>query len=156
VRSSRRSAAGPSRPGWCPQNGTKEQFTRCESVANGGKTCNNPFIRYGVVEGGIPASHGGNDYQAWCTQLGFAGFSGQVSLGNRACDAPQGRLFGCTGYDEPVWHWCDWQDGNWYNQSLDNHGCNMGTRSRRSRACDRRGARWPGGAQSSTIALKPP
>jgi cysteine-rich repeat protein len=111
---------------WCPQNGTNQQFTRCESVANGGKTCNNPQIRYGVVEGGIPANHGGNDYQAWCTQLGFAGFSGQVSLGVRACDAPMGRLFGYTGYDEPGWHWCDWQDGTWLNQSLDNHGCNMG------------------------------
>ena len=112
--------------GWCPQSGTKEQFTRCESVANGGKTCNNPFIKYGFVENGVPASHGGNDFPKWCQQLGFAGYAGQVSYGNRPCAAPQGKLFGCTGYDENVWHWCDWQDGNWYNQALDHHNCNDG------------------------------
>ncbi len=109
---------------WCPQNGTKEQFTRCESVTNGNKTCNNPFVKYGTLEGGVPASHGGNDFNAWCTQLGFAGFGGQVSYGSRTCDAPQGKLFGCTSYDENVWHWCDWQDGNWYSQVLDYHMCN--------------------------------
>ena len=112
--------------GWCPQMGTKEQFTRCEAVANGGKTCNNPFIKYGNVENGVPASHGGNDFLKWCQQLGFAGYSGQVSYGNRSCDAPQGKLFGCTGYDEMVWHWCDWQDGHWYNQALNNQMCNDG------------------------------
>jgi len=112
--------------GWCPQNGTKEQFTRCEGVADGGKTCVNPIIKYGTVEGGIPADHSGNNYNAWCTQLGFAGWSGQVALGNRTCDAPQGKLFGCTSYDEAVWHWCEWQDGPWYNQQLDYHACNDG------------------------------
>ena len=112
---------------WCPQVGTKEQFTRCESVANGGKTCNNPLIKYGTVEGGVPANHGGNNFSLWCTQLGFAGFSGQVSYGSRLCDPPQGQLFGCASYDENVWHWCDWQDGSWYNQVLDYHVCNDGT-----------------------------
>jgi cysteine-rich repeat protein len=112
--------------GWCPQTGTKEQFTRCESVAGGGKTCNNPFIKYGNVENGVPASHPGNNFTLWCQQLGFAGYSGQVTYGNRSCDAPQGRLFGCTGYDENIWHWCDWQDGNWYNQALNYHNCNDG------------------------------
>ena len=111
---------------WCPQSGTKEQFTRCESVSNGGKTCNNPFIKYGTLENGIPASHVGNDFPQWCTQLGFGGFGGQVSYGNRPCDAPQGKLFGCTGYDEAIWHWCDWQDGNWYNQTLNYYQCNDG------------------------------
>ena len=113
--------------GWCPQAGTKEQYTRCESVTNNNKTCNNPIIRYGVLEGGIPADHSGNNFNAWCVQLGFAGYAGQFTLGNRPCDAPQGRLFGCTGYDEGVWHWCDWQDGNWYSQTLDYHQCNDGT-----------------------------
>jgi cysteine-rich repeat protein len=112
--------------GWCPQAGTKEQFTRCEGVTNNGKTCNNPFIKYGNVENGVPASHPGNDFPKWCQQLGFAGYSGQVSYGNRPCDAPQGKLFGCTGYDENVWHWCDWQDGNWYNQALNYQACNDG------------------------------
>jgi hypothetical protein len=112
--------------GWCPQVGTTEQFTRCESVSNGGTTCNNPFIKYGAVENGVPASHDGNDLTKWCTQLGFAGFSGQVSYGSRPCDAPQGRLFGCSSYDENVWHWCDWSDGHWYNQALNWHQCNDG------------------------------
>ena len=112
--------------GWCPQIGTTEQYTRCENVTNNNKTCNNPLIKYGSVENGVPAQHGGNDYNTWCVQLGFAGFSGQVTYGNRACDAPQGRLFGCTGYDENVWHWCDWQDGPWLNQQLDHHQCNDG------------------------------
>ncbi|HEY0134781.1 MAG TPA: DUF4215 domain-containing protein [Nannocystis sp.] len=111
---------------WCPQAGTKEQFTRCESVSNGGKTCNNPFVKYGSIDNGVPASHDSNDFNAWCTQLGFAGFSGQVSYGSRPCDAPQGKLFGCTGWDENVWHWCDWQDGYWYSQILDWHSCNDG------------------------------
>ncbi|MCY1012554.1 DUF4215 domain-containing protein [Nannocystis pusilla] len=53
--------------GWCPQNGTNQQFTRCESVSNNNKTCNNPFIKYGTVENGVPAQHVGNDYNAWCT-----------------------------------------------------------------------------------------
>ena len=111
---------------WCPQQGTKEQSTRCESVGNNGKTCNNPFIKYGNVEGGVPASHGGNDFNKWCQQLGFGGFSGQVSYGNRSCTAPQGRLFGCSSYDEVVWHWCDWQDGSWYNQALNYQQCDDG------------------------------
>ena len=111
---------------WCPQAGTKEQSTRCESVGNEGKTCNNPFIKYGTRENGVPGSHGGNDFALWCTQLGFAGFSGQVSYGSRSCEAPQGRLFGCMNYDEPGWHWCDNQDGYWWNQTLDSWNCNDG------------------------------
>jgi hypothetical protein len=47
-----------------------------------------------------------------------------VQYGPRACNAPQGGLFGCQGYDENVWHWCDWQDGTWLNQSLEWHQCN--------------------------------
>ncbi|HEY8376626.1 MAG TPA: DUF4215 domain-containing protein [Nannocystis sp.] len=111
---------------WCPQVGTNEQYTRCESVSPDKKTCYNPVIKYGTVEGGIPSSHVTNNYNTWCTQLGFAGWSGQVTYGFRPCNAPQGRLFGCTGYDENVWHWCDWQDGYWRNQILNYHTCNDG------------------------------
>jgi cysteine-rich repeat protein len=107
---------------WCLQVGTNEQYTRCESVQNGGNTCINPEIRYGSVEGGIPRQHGGNQYPTWCQQLGFSGFS-NVQIGVRSCIAPQGGLFGCTGYDEPVWKWCDWQDGYWLNQALNYHSC---------------------------------
>ena len=109
---------------WCLQTGTKEQYTRCQSTQNNGNTCVNPEIRYGNLEGGVPRNHSGNKYDLWCQQLGFSGYSGQVAFGNRSCAAPKGGLFGCTGYDENVWHWCDWQDGNWYNESLDWHGCN--------------------------------
>jgi len=112
--------------GWCPQVGTNQQATRCESVGNNGKTCNNPFIKYGNLENGVPASHVGNDFTKWCQQLGFASFSGQVSYGNRSCTAPQGRLFGCSGYDENNWHWCDWQDGFWLNQMLNYQQCDDG------------------------------
>jgi len=108
---------------WCLQVGTMEQYTRCEMVSNGGNTCHNPEIRYGNVEGGIPRDHGGNQYLTWCQQLGFSGYA-NVQIGPRGCEAPQGGLFGCTGYDENVWHWCDWQDGPWYNQQLDFHQCN--------------------------------
>ena len=82
--------------------------------------------QYGNLAGGIPASHPGNDFNKWCQQLGFAGWANQVTYGNRDCTAPKGRLFGCTSYDEVVWHWCDWQDGPWYNQQLDYHTCNDG------------------------------
>ncbi len=108
---------------WCLQVGTNEQYTRCEQVQNGGNTCINPLIRYGNVEGGIPRQHGGNNYVLWCQQLGFSGYANQVQFGNRPCPGPSGGLFGCIGYDENVWHWCDWQDGFWRNQSLDYHMC---------------------------------
>jgi cysteine-rich repeat protein len=107
---------------WCLQVGTTEQYTRCESVQNNGNTCVNPVIRYGNVEGGIPRDHGGNNYLAWCQQLGFSGYSTR-QLGARPCPAPQGGLFGCQGYDEAVWHWCDWQDGYWLNQQLNWFQC---------------------------------
>ena len=111
---------------YCLQVGTMQQFTKCESVQNGGKTCINPEIKYGNVPGGVPAQHVGNDFPKWCQQLGFAGWSGQVSYGNRPCLSPKGKLFGWTGYDEPGWHWCDWQDGVWYNQALNYQQCNDG------------------------------
>jgi cysteine-rich repeat protein len=107
---------------WCLQVGTMDQFTRCESTQNGGNTCINPEIRYGNVEGGIPREHPGNNYQTWCQQLGFTSYSTHQT-GARPCLAPQGGLFGCASYDEFVWHWCDWQDGPWYNQQLDWHQC---------------------------------
>ncbi|MFO7567445.1 MAG: DUF4215 domain-containing protein [Enhygromyxa sp.] len=107
---------------WCPQVGTTEQYTRCESTQDNGNTCINPEIRYGNVEGGIPRQHGGNQFAVWCQQLGFSGFE-SVQYGLRSCDPPQGGLFGCTGYDEPVWKWCDWQDGYWLDQMLNWHSC---------------------------------
>lgn len=106
---------------WCYQQGTMEQFTRCESVTNGGLTCNNPEIKYGFLEGGIPRQNGGNNYDTWCQQLGFVQYGNQISYGTRDVAAPRGVVFGCTSYDENTWHWCDWSEGFWYNQSLDYH-----------------------------------
>lgn len=107
---------------WCLQAGTMEQYTRCEMVTDGGNTCISPEIRYGNTEGGIPRQHAGNDYSAWCQQLGFSTFL-DVQIGPRSCNAPQGGLFWCVGYDEDGWHWCDWNDGVWHNQQLDHHDC---------------------------------
>ena len=99
---------------WCLQDGpTKPQYTMCESLDNGGNTCMDPQIKYGNVEGGIPAKHSGNKYDTWCEQLG--GSYKEHTEGTRT-GSP---LFGCASYDETnIWHWCDWQDGKWYNQSL--------------------------------------
>jgi hypothetical protein len=104
-----------------------EQYTRCEYLAadsngNAGLKCINPEIKYGSVEGGVPKQHDGNDYDLWCQQLGFDGSNG-VTYGTRNPCA--GAVFGWTGYDESGWHWCDWQDGGWYNQSLDS-ACTSG------------------------------
>ncbi|MFT4625154.1 MAG: hypothetical protein ACI8PZ_003820 [Myxococcota bacterium] len=107
---------------WVLQEGTLGQYTRCGLVADAGTTCIDPEIRYGFVEGGIPSSHGGNDYDEWCRQLGFSGLAA-TALGPRACDAPQGKVFGCTTYDELTWHWCDWSDGFWFDEALDSPGC---------------------------------
>jgi hypothetical protein len=102
------------------QVGTKSQYTRCESIANNGYTCINPIVTYGTVTNGVPATHPGNDFVTWCKQLGCNGYV-SVQYGSRSYTAPYGKLFGCTGYDETLWHWCDWQDGYWYNQTLDYH-----------------------------------
>ena len=68
----------------------------------------------------VTAQHGGNQLSTWCGQLGFGGYTG-TTYGGRDVSPPKGRLFGCTGYDESTWHWCDWQDGNWRNEQLDYH-----------------------------------
>jgi len=110
---------------WCLQEGTLGQYTQCESVSPDGLTCYNPEIRYGSVEGGIPTQHGGNRYDEWCQQLGFASDNG-VTLGTRSAASPNGHVFGCTAYDESTWHWCDWQDGDWLDESLDYHSPGTG------------------------------
>jgi hypothetical protein len=111
---------------WVLQAGTLGQYTKCESVTDGGTTCVNPEIKYGAIEGGMPHDHVGNDFVAWCTQLGFSGYE-TSAFGTRECPAPGGQLFGCTSYDEATWHWCDWSDGYWLDEALDYPGCNTGT-----------------------------
>jgi hypothetical protein len=83
-------------------------------------TCTLPEIRYGSTVGGIPYVHPGNEYAVWCQQLGFRAYVSHTTA-SRDVNAPRGRLFGCRGYDETGWHWCDWSDGNWRNMSLDYH-----------------------------------
>ena len=99
---------------WCLQQGlNKPQHTKCESVTNNGNTCNNPQIKYGSVEGGIPMTHNGNDYVKWCNQLGGAYDSHTEGSRTGYC------VFGSSGgYDDNVWHWADCQDGYWYNATL--------------------------------------
>ena len=99
---------------------TKAMYTKCETVTNSGKTCNIPEIKYGTLACGIPYQHSGNQLNTWCQQLVFTSNTA-VTYGTRNVTAPKGRLFGCTSYDECAWHWCDWQDGYWYSQSLDYH-----------------------------------
>ena len=79
------------------------------------------MIKYGLVEGGVPKQHRLNQYDTWCQQLG--GRFGSVTYGPRF----GGSVFGCTLYDDTNWHWCDWTDGYWYNQSL--QGIKPGTDS---------------------------
>ena len=111
-------------PAWTYQTGTMDQYTRCGAVTDGGTTCVDPEIKYGSVEGGIPKSHSGNEYDTWCQQLGFSSWSGLVTYGTKTCSPPTtGGLFGCRSYDETEWHWCDWQDGYWHDEQLDYADC---------------------------------
>ena len=102
---------------WCLQKGLqKPQHTKCESVTNNGKTCNNPEIKYGTVTGGLPWEYPSNNYEKWCEQLG--GFYASHTLGRRTGHP----VHGCTGYDDPE-NWldkpcCDWSEMIWYNKSL--------------------------------------
>ena len=81
---------------WCLQKGLqKPQHTKCESVTNNGKTCNNPEIKYGTVTGGLPWEYPSNNYEKWCEQLG--GLYAAHTFGRRTGY----QLYGCTGYDDP-------------------------------------------------------
>ena len=123
---------------WCLQKGLqKPQHTKCESVTNHGKTCNNPEIKYGTTIGGFPYKNSSGNYEKWCEQLGGVYAShmfdprskfqiiqnpkssvNHITIGTRTGYA----VYGCNNYDDPGnWHWCDLKDGYWYNQSLDYH-----------------------------------
>ena len=73
-----------------------------------------------------------SDLDTWCQQLGFSGgyASGSVVFGTRSCAAPtNGKLFGCsTGTDVGIWHWCDSQDVDWKDATLDSHTCSVADR----------------------------
>lgn len=103
---------------WCRQSGlTKAQYTKCGSVSNAGKTCNNPEIRYGTTEGGIPhsffISSPPNSLNQWCQQLG--GTFERVTKGQRTGYA----VTWGPGWDEDAEKWVAFDgDGKWYNGVL--------------------------------------
>lgn len=102
---------------WCKQVGPTEQYTRCGSVEDDGRTCINPEIKYGTNTGGIPEAIGDANYvkmslDLWCQQLGFAGWSGTLALGDRDCQQPHGSVGWANINDEPVPHWVEGGNGN--------------------------------------------
>lgn len=126
--------------GWCKQVGPTEQYTRCGDVQDAGKTCINPEIKYGTNAGGIPQALGDPQFvsdslDAWCQQLGFAGWSGDVETGDRDCLQPHGPLAWSSAYDENVPHWSETggggNNGYWKGpaQKLNegNWPCSMGS-----------------------------
>ena len=84
--------------------------------------CDYPIISYGSVDGGIPKTHTGNNYDKWCEEMGFVRQTGSIQTKMETVSFPQGWVFGCTRYDFPSWHWCDSVDGYWYNDRLDSQG----------------------------------
>ena len=101
---------------WCLQSGlTKSQYTKCESVTNQGRTCNNPEIKYGSTTGGLPEPNSYTDYKKWCQQLGGTYSTHTIGTRTGYC------LFWATGGDEPGAKWVDCKGFYWYNSSLDDH-----------------------------------
>ena len=84
--------------------------------------CDFPIISYGSVDGGIPSKDSLSNYNKWCEEMGFDRHTGSIQTQTETISSPQGWLFGSTSYDSSSWHWCDNQDGYWYNQRLDSQG----------------------------------
>ena len=105
---------------WCLQSGTKEQYTRCEEASEDGRTCYSPTIRYGSTIGGHPTKHTNTIIREWCQQLFPTLHYGDFSVTYSDIKPKNyiGALFWCSKYDENNPHWCDWQDGNWKDSTL--------------------------------------
>ena len=109
---------------WCLQSGTKQQYTKCQSVSVDGRTCYNPSIKYGSTIGGIPNKHWQNVYKEWCQQLFPTSNIMKSSVTYHNYIYPNkpknliGVLYWCSHSDESVPHWCDFKDGFWRNQQL--------------------------------------
>ena len=69
--------------------------------------------------------HVTNNYNSWCQEMGFHSHIGDVLTIEATISSPQGYVFGCSSYDSSSWHWCDGQDGYWYNEGLDNQGTDI-------------------------------
>src|SRR5690606_26673942 len=102
--------------GWCPQAGTMDQATMC-GAGSTGAICLDPVIKYGSTIGGVPVEHLNNNFDQWCSQLGFVSAI-NVEYGPRPC--PEGgAVYWCADFDEPTPHWCDYKDGFWRSSTLD-------------------------------------
>ena len=97
---------------WCNQQGTNEQYTKCEKVSPDGKTCYNPEIRYGsTASGSRPIFYPGKytNISQWCKQLFPTSSSGTATYAtDEASNANIPRkLFWAAGFnpdeDGPVW-----------------------------------------------------
>lgn len=105
---------------WCYQNGTSQQFTKCESASSDGKTCYNPEIRYGSTVGGHPVKHSNNNILQWCQQLFPTSIYGDATFSNSSSsNVGKGVIFWSTSYDEDGYKWADWRDGYWKDSTID-------------------------------------
>lgn len=59
---------------------------------------------------------------SYCQQLGYIMFV-SAEYGGRSCSAPAGMVFWGSGYEEDTWHWCDYDNGFWKDDTLDYHNC---------------------------------
>merc|ERR1712184_187793 len=102
------------------QNGTSQQFTKCESASSDGKTCYNPEIRYGSTVGGHPVKHSNNNILQWCQQLFPTSIYGDATFSNSSSsNVGKGVIFWSTSYDEDGYKWADWRDGYWKDSTID-------------------------------------
>merc|ERR1719369_1485148 len=124
---------------WCYQKGTKEQYTKCQTVSPDGKTCYNPEIRYGsTASGSRPIFFPGEftNIPEWCKQLFPTSSSGTATYAtDEASNAniPR-RLFWGTGFNPgetgPVWS-CRCNSGRWKDGNKTTHNrvkCNKITK----------------------------
>jgi hypothetical protein len=104
----------------------KKQVTKCEGTVKGNVfICGNPIISYGSVDGGIPNVQYSNNYSKWCQEMGFTEFVFPVQTRRQTISKPNGWVYGCAGIDDSNWHWCDSENGDWLNESLDRQGTNV-------------------------------
>ena len=110
---------------WCYQEGTSQQFTKCESASSDGKTCYHPEIRYGSTVGGRPAKFSSypkdvDEIFQWCKQLFSTPTHGDATYSNSSSlNVGKGALIWGSHFDENNYHWLDIQDGYWKDSTLD-------------------------------------
>ena len=100
-----------------------DQSTKCDGSLEGDVfVCQNPVISYGSYYGGTPTANDKNDYTKWCEEMGFGDTVGPVQTKQESVSVPNGWVFWSSGYDNSNWHWCDYENGYWLNEKLENHG----------------------------------